>query len=69
MYTQGLEYDKWQMFIDLLEAKISEYYKDGPRDLHDANFIVLEEILKEVEERVALTQKGDEKKRTKWSNM
>ncbi|MFN8671827.1 MAG: ferredoxin [Candidatus Sericytochromatia bacterium] len=56
MYTQGLEYDKWQMFIDLLEAKISEYYKQDNKNVN-SEYIVLEEILKEVEERVALTSK------------
>ena len=45
MYTQGLEYDKWEMFIDLLEAKISEYYKEGNRNIQEIpNFIILEEM-------------------------
>lgn len=62
MYTQGIEHDKWEMFVDLLEAKISEYYKDGNRNTVDVpNFISLEEIVKEVEDRAAINNKANDK--------
>ena len=58
MYQQGEEHERWEMFVDLLEAKISEYYKEGNRSTSEApNYIILEEINKEIEERIALTKK------------
>lgn len=62
LHNQGVEHDKWEMFIDLLEAKIAEYYKDGNRNTAEVpTFISLEEIVKEVEERSALNNKGSDK--------
>lgn len=60
LYKQGVEHEKWEMFVSLLEAKISEYYKEGNRSTSEApNYIILEEINKEVEARIALTQKPE----------
>ncbi len=52
------EHEEWEMFVDLVEAKISEYFKEGNRTTGEApNYLILEEILKEIESRVALTRK------------
>jgi ferredoxin len=60
LYNQGEEHERWEMFVDLLEAKISEYYKEGDRSTSEApNYIILEEINKEVEARVALNKKPE----------
>ncbi|GIW22203.1 MAG: hypothetical protein KatS3mg068_1210 [Candidatus Sericytochromatia bacterium] len=66
VYKPGEFQDRWQMFIDLIEAKISEYYKEGNRYTSEIpNYVILEAILKEVDERIALTKKPDTKEHKK----
>jgi ferredoxin len=59
MYNPGTEqHERWEMFIDLLEAKISEYYREGNRNTPEApNFIIMAEIIREVDARVTITKK------------
>jgi ferredoxin len=67
VYKAGEFQERWEMFIDLIEAKISEYYRKGNVYTSEIpNYIILEAILKEIDERIALTKKDskDEKKET-----
>jgi ferredoxin len=61
MYKPGTEeQESWEMFVDLVEAKISEYYREETRDTSEVpNYIILDEILTEVHARVSLTRKPD----------
>lgn len=62
MYNAGSEeHERWEMFVDLVEAKIAEYYREGNRTTGvTPNYVVLPEIAKEVDERIALTRKPDD---------
>lgn len=62
LYNAGsLEHERWEMFVDLLEAKIAEYYREGNRTTGvTPNYVVLPEITKEIDERIALTRKPDD---------
>jgi len=58
VYKSGGFQEKWEMFIDLIEAKISEYYKEGNVYTSEIpNYVILESVLKEVDERIAITKK------------
>lgn len=59
LYNAGSEeHERWEMFVDLVEARIAEYFRDGNRSTKEApNYVILPEILKEIEERIALTKK------------
>lgn len=52
------EHERWEMFVDLVEAKISEYYREGNRSTNEApNYIILEKILKEIDARISISPK------------
>lgn len=52
------EHEKWEMFVDLIEARIAEYYREGNRSTKEApNYIILAELVREIDERIALTRK------------
>lgn len=56
--SKSEEHEKWEMFVDLIEAKIAEYFREGNRSTKDApNYIILAKLVKEIDERIALTRK------------
>lgn len=59
MYDPASElHERWELFIGLVEAKIAEYFREGNRSTKEApNYIILAELAKEIDDRIALTRK------------